>query len=89
MSMMPVSHVRVNFSAIPRHFLTMSLVAVALASLMPMSALADDPYFRVLPIGDPTGLELGRGIDIITGAPRADCVEGTVDDFHVGFMYVI
>jgi hypothetical protein len=38
-------------------------------------AAIDDPLFRVMPIGDPTGLEIGRGIDIITGAPRGDCVE--------------
>lgn len=35
----------------------------------------EDDTFRIYNIENTTGLDLGRGFDILTGAPRAECIE--------------
>lgn len=36
-----------------------------------------DTLFRIVSLKDATGMELGRGYDILTGNPRGDCVDRT------------
>ena len=46
---------------------------------------ADDALFRTLTIDDEAGLEIGRGFDVLSGNPRADCVDRTGSGDHASF----
>ncbi|SIO49732.1 hypothetical protein SAMN05443247_06532 [Bradyrhizobium erythrophlei] len=48
-------------------------------------AQEDDPLFRIVTIDTPTGLEIGRGFDVLTGKPRADCVDRSIVEAHPDF----
>lgn len=43
----------------------------------PAVAFLEDPLVRIRAVDDFAGLDVGRGYDILTGAPRGDCVERT------------
>jgi hypothetical protein len=45
----------------------------------------EDPLFRVVTLEATAGLEVGRGYDILTGTPRADCVDRSVVEGHPDF----
>jgi len=57
-----------------RIFFSASVIAVCITDAFAQS----DSLFRVVPLEDATGFELGRGYDILTGSPRGDCIERTV-----------
>jgi hypothetical protein len=62
------------------------LLGLAFVSFGAANAIGQsDPLFRVVPIDDATGFELGRGYDILTGSPRGDCVERTVVQNNTSF----
>lgn len=45
----------------------------------------EDPLFRVVPIEDTTGFEVGRGYDILKDTPRGDCVDRSIIQNHPNF----
>ena len=66
-----------------RHRVLLLAVAPAIAfTVTAATAIEDDPLFRVVNIENSTGLEVGRGFDILTGNPRADCVDRSVVESH-------
>lgn len=58
------------------------LVSLSLAMLGAPALADDDPLFRSVPIASTAGFELGRGYDILTGTPRADCIERETIEPH-------
>jgi hypothetical protein len=60
------------------------LLVLVLTMVCPANA-ADDPLFRTLAVDDAAGLEVGRGLDILSGNPRADCVDRSVTADHAQF----
>lgn len=55
------------------------LISFILAFSSGHAAAQRDPLFRVLPVENTAGLDVGRGVDVVTGAPRDDCVVRTFD----------
>lgn len=45
----------------------------------------EDPLFRIIKLESNAGLEVGRGLDILTGSPRSDCVERSIVEAHPNF----
>jgi hypothetical protein len=42
----------------------------------------EDPLFRTVALPSTAGFEIGRGFDILTNRPRADCVERSIVEDH-------
>lgn len=61
-----------------RILLSFSMIPTAVAAM-------DDPLFRTVIVDSAAGLEVGRGCDILTGNPRADCADRTMAVDHTQF----
>lgn len=73
--------------------MTTNLFVAVFGIVLPLGGLAyhscsnaaEDPLFRSVLIESNTGLEVGRGFDVLTGNPRADCVNRTAVDSNSAF----
>src|SRR5262249_40719819 len=69
------------------HFFMRVCVPFVLLGLNIQQPRADeeDPLFRVTRVETSAGFEIGRGYDVLTGKPRADCVDRSVVEKHPEF----
>lgn len=66
-------------------YCVIGLIAAANFLSVPPARCDEDPLFRSVQLSDDAGMEVGRGFDILTGNPRADCVDRAVKENHPSF----